>query len=227
MSHATPHRTQIGHKLAQLSSDKLQELVLRYAALRYPERFSRPGFLAFSIEGKSRPGWPDKAVLLADGRLDGVEATGAKDKAAVLAHLAEDLEKAAKLQPHLAGLLFVSGHPGVQLDVQELHHWHGRFVSEAGLDADKTTLLFGQALADDLADPAYARLCWDILGLPFKPRRFVPVRQELPWDSASPFIPSPQDYAAGRVYRPAVVEPVAEHWDFRKLRYTLVSTIPG
>jgi hypothetical protein len=76
----------IATALSHLSEADMQRVAEDYARIRYPHRFPRFDFRAFSAEGKSRSGWPD-AWVDNDGRLDGVEATCAKQKKAFRATL--------------------------------------------------------------------------------------------------------------------------------------------
>ena len=118
--------------LAGLSEADMQRVAEDYARIRYQARFPRFDFRAFSPEGKSRGGWPD-AWIDDSGRVDGVEATCAKQKNAVEKHLEDYLKKARQREPKLAGFLHVSGHPGVQMSHTDVAGWRKRFIDEAGI----------------------------------------------------------------------------------------------
>src|SRR5258706_12623006 len=122
----------IAAALVRLSPKNMQRVAEDYARIRFPDRFPRFDFRAFSEEGKSRPGWPD-AWIGVGGRIDGVEATGSKEKLKVAKHLEQDLENAKAHFPRLLGLIIVSGHPPVQFSPEELATWRRRSVDEAGL----------------------------------------------------------------------------------------------
>lgn len=205
--------TRILNRLRTLNADDMQRLAERYACLRFPDPFAKAGgFRAFSAEGKSRAGWPDRAVFGPDNKYwHGVEATSAKDKHEVARHLREDLEKARAARPGLASFVFVSGHPEAQFSREELQQWHQRFAEQAGLEGDQFRLIYAQTLAHDLAEPKYARLRWVLLGIPSQPKLFKPVDPKVPWDASdSPFIPSAQEYKEGKVHRPELADRVAD-----------------
>lgn len=206
--------TSIAERLAHLSDADMQRVAEDYARIRFPERFPRFDFRAFSPEGKSRRGWPDAWIDLG-GQVDGVEATGAKDKSAVLGHLEEDLEKAQRRNPKLAGLVLVSGHPAVQPTHEESVAWRQRFIDQAGIAPDRINLVFGGGLVEELARPEFARTRIEVLGLPVTPRHFKLVLPKRGPDESrlSDFIPSEEDYALGRVHRPAAADQVLAQLD--------------
>lgn len=204
---------QIIDALAHLSAEDMQRVAEDYARIRYPARFPRFDFRAFSREGKSRPGWPD-AWISVGGRVDGVEATGDKAKAGVEGHLREDLEKAGNFDPPLAGLIIVSGCPTVTLSADEIAAWRRRFITEAGVDEKGLDLVFGGGLVAELARPEFARTRIEVLRLPDAPVHFKLVRARRGPDEGrlnSAFIPSEKDYAAGRVHRPEAANQVLVH----------------
>ena len=206
--------TSIAERLAHLSDADMQRVAEDYARIRFPERFPRFDFRAFSPEGKSRRGWPDAWIDLG-GQVDGVEATGAKDKSAVLGHLEEDLEKAQRRNPKLAGLVLVSGHPAVQPTHEESVAWRQRFIDQAGIAPDRINLVFGGGLVEELARPEFARTRIEVPGLPVTPRHFKLVLPKRGPDESrlSDFIPSEEDYALGRVHRPAAADQVLAQLD--------------
>jgi len=200
----------IVERLARLSDTDMQRVAEDYARIRFPKRFPRFDFRAVSEEGKSRPGWPDAWVDLG-GEIDGVEATGSKTKSSVLRHLEEDIKKARTRSPKLAGLLLVSGHPGVQPKENELEAWRQRFVTEAGLAPDRVHLVFGAGLVRELVQPEFARTRIEVLGLEYAPSHFKLVRAKRGPDESridSALVPSEQDYEAGRVHRPVLADQV-------------------
>jgi len=201
--------------LARLSDPDMQRVAEDFARIRYPERFPRFDFRAFSQEGKSRPGWPDAWVSSGE-RIDGVEATCAKSKKAVQDHLAEYLTKARECQPKLRGFIHVSGHPAVQLDQKEVLNWRQRFIDEAGIDPDRLELVFGGGLVEALACPEFARTRTELLGLPDSPRYFKLVRANRGPDESrlnSAFVPTDEDYAAGHVFRPEAADKILGRLD--------------
>src|SRR5215210_5894172 len=201
--------------LARLSDPDMQRVAEDFARIRYPERFPRFDFRAFSQEGKSRPGWPDAWVSSGE-RIDGVEATCAKSKKAVQDHLAEYLTKARECQPKLRGFIHVSGHPAVQLDQKEVLNWRQRFINEAGIDPDRLELVFGGGLVEALACPEFARTRTELLGLPDSPRYFKLVRAQRGPDESrlnNAFVPTDEDYAAGHVFRPEAADKVLSRLD--------------
>jgi len=205
--------TRIAERLAHLSDDEMQRVAEDYARIQFPERFPRFDFRAFSKEGKSRSGWPDAWVDLG-GRIDGVEATGAKKKTAVWRHMEKDLREARRRAPRLAGFVLVSGHPEVQPTDQELMTWRGRFIDEAGIDPDRLQLVFGGGLVEELARPEFARTRIELLRLSESPTHFKLVRARRGPDEGrlnSAFVPSAEDYAAGRVHRPQAADQVLAH----------------
>ena len=201
--------TQIADALTRLSPENMQRVAEDYARIRFPERFPRFDFRAFSEEGKSRPGWPD-AWINVDGHIDGVEATVAKYKSAVETHLWEDLDKAGRLDPPLAGLIIVSGHPNVQYSPDEDAAWRQRFIDDVGIAPDRINFVFGSGLVGELACPEFARTRFEVLGLPVAPRHFKLFLAKRGPDERrlSDFIPSDEDYALDRVHRPAAAEEV-------------------
>ncbi len=205
--------TRIAECLTKLSDNDMQRVAEDYARIRFPDRFPRFDFRAFSKEGKSRSGWPDAWIDLGD-RIDGVEASGAKAKPAVLDHLKEDLDKARRRAPRLTGFVFVSGHPEVHLTKHELRIWRRRFIDEAGIDPDRLQPVFGGGLVGELARPEFARTRIELLRLSESSTHFKLVRAGLGPDEGrlnSAFIPSAEDYAAGRVHRPQAAGQVLAH----------------
>lgn len=204
--------TEIAARLARLSGEGMQRVAEDYARIRYPERFPRFDFRAFSVEGKSRSGWPD-AWVDAGGRVDGVEATCAKDKSAVEKHLEEYLTRAREREPRLGGFIHLSGHPAVQLTQAEVTAWRQSFIDHAGIDPDRLELVFGGGLVEVLARPEFARTRIEILGLSDAPRHFKLVRAKRGPDESrlnSAFVPTDEDYAAGRVHRTEAADRVLE-----------------
>jgi len=198
--------------LAHLPAEDMQRVAEDYARILNPSRFPRFDFRAFSSEGKSRGGWPD-AWIDVDGRLDGVEATSAKDKNAVKDHLEEYLKKAREREPKLAGFIHVSGHPDVQMSHDEVARWRKRFIDEAGIVPDRLDLVFGGGLIEALARPEFARTRVEILRLPFAPKHFILVSPKRGPDEGrlnSAFIPSDDDYEARRVHRPEIADQVVD-----------------
>ncbi len=199
---------EITDRLSRLSAED-------YARIRHPERFPRFDFRAFSLEGKSRPGWPDAWVCL-DDRKDGVEATGDKSKAGIEKHLWEDLDKAIAHDPPLAGLIIGSGCPTVHLSADEIADWRGRFITDACIPADRLELVLGPGLVADLARPGFARTRAEVLRISDAPTHFKLVRARSGPDEGrlnSAFIPSAEDYEKGRVHRPAAAD---EGWALPK-----------
>lgn len=209
MTSRGPLEEQIAEVLTRLSAEGMQRVAEDYARIRFPERFPRFDFRAFSLEGKTRRGWPD-AWIDSDGRIDGVEATVNKDKSAVSQHLEEDLQNAKSRTPPMGGLIIVSGHPSVQFTGKEVTELRKRFVDEAGIAADRIDIIFGGGLVQELARPEFARTRFEVLGLPFTPRHFkLAIAKRGPDERRlSDFIPSDEDYARGRVYRPALADQV-------------------
>jgi hypothetical protein len=199
----------IAAALGRLSPTDLQRLAEDYARIRYPERFPRFDFRAFSEEGKSRAGWPDAWIDLG-GRVDGVEATGAKEKTKVEKHLRDDLKKAKRRNPRLGGLIILSGHPAVQFDADEMDTWRKRFTDDAGIPEDRIHLIFGGGLVEELSRPEFARTRFEILGLPVTPKHFQLVLSKRGPDEnrLSDFIPSDEDFASGRVHRPEIADQI-------------------
>ncbi len=203
--------TRIAFELSRLTPVDMQRVAEDYARIRFPDRFPRFDFRAFSVEGKSRKGWPD-AWIDKDGRIDGVEATVAKKKSAVLRHLKKDLKNALTRSPKLSGLVLVSGHPDVQLSHDELVNWHKRFIDEAGISQDRIHLVFGGGLVEELARPEFARTRSEVLDLPVDPTHFKLVNPKRGPDEIRlrEFIPSDEDYASGRVHWPAAAKQVID-----------------
>jgi hypothetical protein len=200
----------IAERLARLSPADMQRLAEDYAQIRFPDRFPRFDFRALSEEGKTRMGWPD-AWIDVGGQIDGVEATAARDKSAVLGHLQQDLDNAKRRGPRLAGLVIVSGHPAVQPTDDEPTTWRQRFIDEAGIAPERIQLVFGGALVRELAGPEFARTRIEVLRLDYAPSHFKLVRAKRGPDERrldSAFVPSEADYEAGRVHRPAAADQV-------------------
>src|SRR5258707_975753 len=189
--------------LARLSEDDMQRVAEDYARIRYPKRFPRFDFRALSPEGKSRGGWPD-AWIDADGQLDGVEATCAKQKKKVEKHLEYYLTKARERKPKLAGFLHISGHPTVQMNHDDVTKWRKRFIDEAGIDPDRLELVFGGGLIEALAGPEFARTRIELLGLSGGPKHFKLARAKRGPDESrlnNAFVPSDQEFAFRKVHR--------------------------
>ena len=206
---------EIARELERLSPDDMQRLAEDYARLRYPERFCHYDARALNLEGKSRPYcWPDAYVILADGRVNGVEATTTSDPRKIVKHLADDLKKASRRNPQLAGFVFVSGNPKIQLDAASVNGWKERFVTEAGLQPNSVDLVFGGRLAQELVRPEFLHTRIEILGLREHPFRFELVRTgSAPDYTEAKFIPSAKDYEEERVHRPKVADTVLQHLD--------------
>ena len=199
MSSRKDLEARIAQRLKTLTPEDMQRLAEDYARLRFPDRFPHFDFRALSPEGKSRSGWPDAYVVLSDGRVDGVEATTYKRKSKIWEHLEKDIAKARDRTPKLSGFVFVSGQP-IQPDDDELNRWRQRFADEAGLELECIDLVFGGRLAQELTRPEFARTRVDILDLTYLPAWFELVRPNVPPDSPqADFIPTPDDYASGRV----------------------------
>ncbi|MGH8609821.1 MAG: hypothetical protein ACREX9_21160 [Gammaproteobacteria bacterium] len=129
-------------------------------------------------------------------------------------HLRKDLKEARERAPRLTGFVFVSGHPEVQPIDEELTTWRQRFIDEAKIDPDRLQLVFGGGLVEELARPEFARTRIELLGLSESPTHFKLVRARLGPDEGrlnSAFIPSADDYAAGRVHRPQAADQVLAH----------------
>lgn len=202
--------TEIAARLSRLSDVDMQRVAEDYAQIRYPQRFPRWDFRAFSMEGKSRFGWPD-AWIVKSGRVDGVEATSNKSKSGVVQHLQKDLEKAIAQEPPLAGLIVVSGSPEVTFTPDEIAHWQERFVSDAGIPAESFELVLGPELISRLARPEFARTRREILRVFDAPSRFEPIHAQLsPGERhlSRNIVPTAADYAAGRIHRPAAADDV-------------------
>ena len=203
--------TSIAAELTRLSDEDMQRVAEDYARIRYPDRFPRFDFRAFSPEGKSRWGWPDAWVDLGDGQLDGVEATNTKDRSGVRRHLEDYLAKAREREPKLSGFIHVSGNPAVQLSDEDVTRWLNRFVDEAGIAPDRLDLVFGGGLVEVLARPEFARTRIEILNMSDSPAHFKLVRARQGPDEGrlhSAFVPSHDDYTAGHVYRPEAADQV-------------------
>lgn len=211
MSSRKDLETRIAQRLKTLTPEDMQRLAEDYARLRFPDRFPRFDFRALSPEGKSRAGWPDAYIVL-NGRVDGVEATIDKNSSKIWKHLAKDVVKARKLRPKLSGFIFVSGHPEIQPDDDELNRWRQRFAEKAGLELRRVDLVFGGRLVQELARPEFARTRVEVLGLTDLPAWFELVRLDVPPDSPrAEFIPTPDDYARARVHRPLDADRVLGH----------------
>ncbi|WP_444461480.1 hypothetical protein [Rhodobacter capsulatus] len=205
----------ISAKLVSLSNENAQRIAEEFVRIRYPDRFPYFAFRAFSPEGKSRPGWPDAALIRPDGRIDGVEATHTADRAGVSAHLLEYISKAAKLDPgKLASFIHVSVSPKVAFSPDEIADWTNKFVA-AGFAPDTVKLLFGQTLVHDLCGPEFVRARIEILGIQDRPTHFRLYRSKIGPDEGrlGDFIPSWEDFDQGRVHRPAEAECVQARLD--------------
>ncbi len=146
--------------------------------------------------------------------MDGVEATTDKSKSKIWRHLEDDITKARDRTPKLSGFVFVSGQPAIQPDADELNKWRQRFADEAGLELECVDLVFGGQLVQELARPEFARTRAEILGLTDLPAWFELVRLSVPPGSPqAEFIPTPDDYARGRVHRPLDADRVLGHLD--------------
>lgn len=206
---------EITERLSRLSAEDMQRVAEDYARIRHPQRFPHFDFRAFSPEGKTRKGWPDAWVCL-DGRKDGVEATGDKSKSGVEQHLRDDLAKAIAQDPPLAGLILVSGSPAVQPTDDEIADWRRPFIDDAGIPAENLQLVFGPGLIADLVRPEFARTRVEVLCIRDIPAHFRLIRPRSGPDEGrlnSAFIPSEDDYAKGRVYRPALADQVLAELD--------------
>jgi hypothetical protein len=202
----------IAAALSHLPEADMQRVAEDYARIRFPDRFPRFDFRALSPEGRSRAGWPDAWINL-DGHLDGVEATCAKKKRAVERHLEDYLKKAQQCEPQLAGFLHVSGHPAVQMSHDEITTWRRRFIDEACIDPNRLDLVFGAGLIEALVRPEFARTRIELLGLPDKPKHFKLAGAKRGPDEGrlnKAFVPSDEDYAGGRVHRPAMADQVVD-----------------
>ncbi|MGH8645583.1 MAG: hypothetical protein ACREX4_14445 [Gammaproteobacteria bacterium] len=218
MSERSRLEAEIARKLEALAAEDMQRLAEDYARLRYPERFPRYDWRAFSPQGKSRSGWPDAGIVLEDGRVDGVEATTDKLSAKIQRHLAEDMGKARTRTSRLAGFVFVSGNPKFQPPPEALAIWQQRFVDEGGVDPGRVDLVFGVRLMQELARPEFARIRREILNLSDYPSCFKLVRVDsAPDKSQRTFIPAPKDYADGQVHRPKIADKILEHLERESL----------
>jgi hypothetical protein len=199
----------IAEALTTLSPENLQRVAEDYARIRYPDRFPRFDFRAFSAQGKSRQGWPDAWIEIA-GSIDGVEATGAKERSKVEEHLWADLDRANTLGSRLAGLIVISGHPAVQFSDNEVTTWRRRFTKETGIRDDRFQLIFGIGLVEELSRPEFARTRLEVLGLPVAPKHFKLFLGKRGPDELrlGDFIPSDDDFALGHVYRPEIADQV-------------------
>jgi hypothetical protein len=205
--------SRIAESLARLSAEDMQRVAEDYARIRFPGRFPRFHFRAFSEKGKSRKGWPDAWTNI-DGRIDGVEATSAVAWSAVRNHIEKDLKHARDRSPRLSGLIIVSGNPAAQPNATELEALRKRFVDEAHIDPDRLEFVFGGGLVEELARPEFARTRIEVLRLADAPLHFALIRARRSPDEGrldSAFIPTEEDYEARRVYRPAATEEVLAH----------------
>jgi len=203
--------SRIADSLARLSAEEMQRVAEDYARVRFPNRFPRFHFRAFSEKGKSRKGWPDAWINL-DGQIDGVEATSASGWSAVRRHIIEeDLKNARDRIPLLRGLIIVAGHPATQPNANELEVLRKRFVDEAHIDPDRLEFVFGNGLIEELARPEFARTRIELLQLADAPLHFALIRARRNPDEGrlnSAFIPSEEDYESRRVYRPLAADEV-------------------
>ena len=185
----------------------MQRLAEDYARVRYPDRFPRFDFRAISKEGKSRPGWPDAFASLEDGRVNALEATSEKDRSKVWKHLDQDVDKARKWKPTLAGLVFLSGQPDIQPSEDRLRRWRQKLV-KAGLESEHIDLVFGGRLVQELAGPEFARTRLEVLGISDLPDWFELVRPKVPPNPLQAvFVPSPSEYERW-VHWPQVAEDI-------------------
>ena len=202
----------VAAKLRILSAEGMQRVAEDYARIRFPDRFPRFDFRALSEDSKTRKGWPDSLTDTAT-RSDGIEATARKDTAAVRKYLDEAIPKAKERR--LSGLVIVCGHPKVQFDPGEVRTWRRKFSDQAGIDPQSIHIVCGNALVQELSLPEFARTRLEILGVPLFPNHFKLVRAQCGPDQArlGDFIPSDDDYAQGRVHRPAIADQVLAKLD--------------
>jgi len=93
--------------------------------------------------------------------------------------------------------------------------WRQRFIDEAGIDQDRLELVFSKELVEVLARPEFARTRIEVLGLS-EPKHFKLVRTKNRPDEERlgiHFIPSVEDYNAGRVHRPQIADQVLANLD--------------
>jgi len=186
-----------------------------YVQLRhYPDRFQRMIRRGQRFDNVTHPGWPDGLSRRADGRIDAVEATFSDDWASVKRHLQNDLAK-IKTRRDLASFCLVTwcADPG---DTEWIEQ-HNAFVT-AGLPSEAVELVFRNELVEDLANPRYARLWVQHLGLSGSPEPLVPIEQAGARifgknDAPSDFAPSELEYQAENVWLPRVAEELRRRLD--------------
>jgi len=199
----------IADKLRLIAAHELQALAEDMAVLTCPDRYYgrpliRQGRNAFAQTTK---GWPDAYVATGTNIVDGIEAT--RDQNKWEKHLREDLAK-AKDPKHLnlSGYFFVGGNPKDEPQAKTVAHWMNEFISY-GIPASNIQLLIGKHLAIELADPKYARVRQDHLGIPFQGTYFEASDQA--WTASREkglFHPSKSDFSSGFVYQPAITTAV-------------------
>jgi hypothetical protein len=203
----------ISAKLTSLSNEDAQRVAEEYVRVLYPARFPFFAFRAFSPEGKSRSGWPDAAYVGVDGKIEGVEATHTASRSGVVDHLDDYLAKARELgADQLGGFVHISVSPKASFKPQEIKDWAGKFV-EAGFNADRVELVFGQTLVNTLTRPEFARTRVEVLGIEDLPTNFSLYRSKVGPDGkrlGTGLIPSWEDLKSGRIHRPQLAETVTE-----------------
>ncbi|CAJ4467879.1 Uncharacterised protein [Burkholderia pseudomallei] len=197
----------IADKLRLVQAHTLQALAEDMAVLTCPARFNerilyRQGRNA---DAQTTKGWPDAYVVTDINTVDGIEAT--RDKQTWYGHLQDDLTKAAdKEYLNLSGYFFVGGYPEHEPPNKEITNWTNKFIAQ-GVPAKNVQLLIGKHLAMELADPKYARIRQEHLGLASSAQYFEALEQTLvPANTHGLVHLSEKDFDNGRVYKPPVME---------------------
>jgi hypothetical protein len=199
----------IADKLRLIAAHQLQALAEDMAVLACPDRYYGRTLIrqGRNTLAQTTKGWPDAYVSTGTNIVDGIEAT--RDQNKWEKHLRDDLEKANDPKhPNLSGYFFVGGNPKDEPEAQTVANWMNAFISY-GIPASNIQLLIGKHLAIELADPKYARVRQNYLGIPSQGTYFEGSDQA--WTAAREeglFHPSKSDFLSGFVYQPAITTAV-------------------
>ena len=199
----------IADKLRLIAAHQLQALAEDMAVVTCPDRYyGRPLIRqGRNVFAQTTKGWPDAYVATGTNIVDGIEAT--RDQNKWEKHLREDLEKAKDPKhPDLSGYFFVGGNPKDEPEAKTVAHWMNEFITY-GISASNIQLLIGKHLAIELAEPKYARVRHDHLGILSQGSYFEASDQA--WTASREeglFHPSKSDFASGLVYQPSITTAV-------------------
>lgn len=207
-----PSEQAIDQAIDRLSPGELQRFVEAYSRIAFAGRFDQLVVHGRNSRDETVAGWPDAYAVMADGRIDVVEAT--RDARSWRRHLAADIERASALSaPGLGGFVFFAW---ARPPAPEPLRAERTALLAAGADATEIAFIFRHDLVAGVRSAACAAL-WRELGLAVSAWPFVELSKAPVFGDGGGrlFAPSREEIVGGGVHLPRAAEHVLAQLDRR------------